>query len=151
MDYTYVNGVTSDEEEEVPAVAAAAAVQSGAITRLTTDPFLNTSCCSSVYNCTSCGHQRSYAKQVERTRGKWVTQHWCQVVLGCLNSLRSLQGTVCIFAGLPLYPRVCSRFTTGIEECGGRLNVQAKGSIEIFCEFGPCCACVEALNGGVWE
>jgi hypothetical protein len=52
-----MNGVPSDEEEEVPT-----AVQSGAITRLTTDPFFNTSCCSSV-QCTSCGHQRSYATQ----------------------------------------------------------------------------------------
>src|ERR1700677_2170867 len=118
--HTYMNGVPSDEEEEGPAV------HSGAITRLTTAPFLNTSCCSSV-QCTSCGHQRSYATLLrsERTRCKWITQHWCQVVLGGLYSLRTLQGTVRIFAGLPLYPRV-NRLTTGIEECRGRLNVQAK-------------------------
>lgn len=130
--------------EEVPVV------HSGANTRLTTDPFFNTSCCSSV-RCTSCGYQRSEITRTERTRSKWVTQHWCQVVLGGLDFLCTLQGTVRIFAGLPLYLRVCSSLATGVEECGGCFDVQAKGSIEIFCEFGPCCACVEALNGGVWE
>lgn len=60
--------------------------------------------------------------QAKRTRSKWVTQHWWQVVLGGLYTLCTLQGTTRISAGLPLYPRVC-RLTTGIEECGGRLNV----------------------------
>lgn len=54
--HTYLNGVPSEVlEEEV------LAVQSCAATRLTTDPFLNTSCCSSVpKECTSCGYQRSF-------------------------------------------------------------------------------------------
>jgi hypothetical protein len=67
-------------------------------------------------------------------------------VLDGLDSLRTFQGAVRVFAGLHLYPRVCG-LATGVEECGSRLDVQSKGGVEIFCEFGFRCARVEALNG----
>ena len=72
-------------------------------------------------------------------------------MLDGFNSLRTFQGAVRIFAGLHLYPRVCGP-ATGVEKCGCRLDVQAKGGVEIFCEFGLRCARVEALNEtAVWD
>ncbi len=144
---TYLNDVPATPIPEVEVLA----VQSGATTRLTTDPFFNTSCCSSVHVRYVGYQQRSHDRAQRQTRRKWVTQHRCQIVLDGLDSLRTFQGALRVFAGLPLYPRVCS-LTTGIEECRGRLDVQTKGGVEISCEFGPRCARVEALNGtAVWD
>lgn len=67
-------------------------------------------------------------------------------MLDGLDSLRTFQGAVRVLAGLHLYQRVCGGLAAGIEECGGRLDIQTKGGVEIFCEFGPRCASVEALN-----
>lgn len=71
-------------------------------------------------------------------------------MLGGFDSLRTFQGTVSIFAGLLLCPRMCG-LTIGFEECGGCIEIQVKGSIEIICELGSRCACVEALNTAVWD
>lgn len=90
-------------------------------------------------------HDREGAAQ-RRTWRKWITQYRRQIALDGLDSLRTFQGALRVFARLPLRPGVCS-LATGVEECGGRLDVQAKGGIEIFCEFSLRCARVEVLNG----